>query len=237
MQLFYNADLDENLKSLTFDKEESRHIVRVLRKKEGDLLTITNGKNTVFTAKITLASDKKCQVQIIDFVSKEPLRKYKLSIAIAPTKSNDRTAWFLEKATEIGLDEIFPILCEHSERKIIKTDRLSKALLTAMKQSLQFQLPKLHELTTLKELILNPFSGQKFIAYCEENKSKALQNIAQAQKDTLLLIGPEGGFSPEEIALALANGFIPVSLGATRLRTETAGIVAVHTINLVNNRN
>lgn len=234
MQLFYNKELTENSTSLTFDKTESKHIVRVLRKRIGDLLHITNGKGFLFTGELVNENDKKCEVKIVTIEQKKTNRKHNISIAIAPTKSNDRYEWFLEKATEIGIDTIYPILCENSERRTIKVERLSKVLVTAMKQSLQFKLPVLQELSKFDKLVSTPFDGQKFIAYCEESKGKNLHSLLKNNTDILVLIGPEGGFSPKEVEKALTNNFIPVSLGATRLRTETAGIVAVHTISLIN---
>ena len=235
MQLFYNKNLHKESTFLTFDKEESRHIISVLRKKEGDVLMITNGNHLLFKAKIRVANNKRCQVQIVAVTEKESPRKYNLSIAIAPTKSNDRLEWFLEKATEIGVDEVCPILCKHSERKTIKTARLAKVLLSAMKQSLQYKLPVLQELASFKDCVLKDFKGQKFIAYCQESSTKTLQSQIKKDTNILILIGPEGGFSSNEIEMALENNFIPVSLGANRLRTETAGIVATHTVSLANN--
>ena len=238
MQLFYQPTIDKQDSEFTFDKIESRHIVRVLRKKEGDLLHITNGKKLLVTAKILDAHDKKCRVQLLDFTLQDNQKPFKLCVAIAPTKSNERFEWFLEKATEIGIDEIYPIRCKHSERKVIKPERLQKVLITAMKQSLHFQLPVLHNLQDFKDFIHLHKSYDKFIAYCENEQvtssRNALQTRLKPQKDVCILIGPEGDFSQEEIALALENGFIPVSLGTARLRTETAGIVAVHTVHLLN---
>lgn len=236
MQLFYSIELNKNSTEFTFDKVESKHIIKVLRKKEGDVIHITNGENILFKAKIVLASDKKCHVQIIEIIDKKPVRDYTVNIAIAPTKNNNRFEWFLEKSTEIGIDNIYPINCEYSERKTIKLDRLKKVVYTAMKQSLQFSLPLLHELSSFNDITSQEFEGQKFIAQCEFDPNnitqKTLQSEVDHRSDALVLIGPEGGFSPKEIELAANNDFIPVSLGATRLRTETAGIVAVHTINL-----
>lgn len=234
MQLFYIAELKESSTDIAFDKIESRHIIKSLRKKEGDLIYITNGENLLFKGEITAANEKKCQVHILSVTQKKSNRKYKLQLAIAPTKSNDRFEWFLEKATEIGIDTIFPIISTHSERKVIKKDRLNKVLLSAMKQSLQYQLPVLHDLHSFKEFISHDFEGQKFIAHCEKTDKKALKSLLQANTNITILIGPEGDFSTDEIALALQNGFIPVSLGATRLRTETAGIVAAHSVAFVN---
>ncbi|WP_412463732.1 16S rRNA (uracil(1498)-N(3))-methyltransferase [Flavobacterium mekongense] len=227
MQLFYNPNINEKATSFVFDKEESKHIVKVLRKKEGDILFVTNGLGFLFTTEITLASDSKCTVKINTFEHQEA-PKYHLHLAVAPTKMNERYEWFLEKATEIGIQEITPIICDHSERKVIKTDRFQKILESAMKQSLHYYLPKLNDAILFKDFLKKEFSGQKFIAHCETTDKKSLKNELQIQKDVLILIGPEGDFSVKEIQLALEQHFIPVSLGQTRLRTETAAIVACH---------
>jgi 16S rRNA (uracil1498-N3)-methyltransferase len=151
-------------------------------------------------------------------------------LAVAPTKMNERYEWFLEKATEIGIQEITPIICEHSERKVIKTDRFQKILESAMKQSLHYYLPKLNEPIAYKDFIKKEFNGQKFIAHCEETDKKSLKNELEVCEDVTILIGPEGDFSIKEIQLAIESSFIPVSLGNTRLRTETAAIVACHSV-------
>lgn len=229
MQLFYNPNINEKATSFVFDKEESKHIVKVLRKKEGDILFVTNGLGFLFTTEITLASDSKCTVKINTFEHQEA-PKYHLHLAVAPTKMNERYEWFLEKATEIGIQEITPIICDHSERKVIKTDRFQKILESAMKQSLHYYLPKLNDAILFKDFLKKEFSGQKFIAHCETTDKKPLKNELQIQKDVLILIGPEGDFSVKEIQLALEQHFIPVSLGQTRLRTETAAIVACHSV-------
>lgn len=229
MQLFYNPSINETATSFVFDKEESKHIIKVLRKKEGDILFVTNGLGFLFTTEITLASDSKCTVKINAFERQEQ-PKYRLHLAVAPTKMNERYEWFLEKATEIGIQEITPIICEHSERKIIKTDRFQKILESAMKQSLHYYLPKLNEPISFKEFLKKEISGQKFIAHCEETDKKSLKNELQTQKDVVILIGPEGDFSVKEIQSALEHHCIPVSLGQTRLRTETAAVVACHSV-------
>ncbi len=238
MQLFYNASLTDSSTELSFDRTESRHIIKVLRKKEGDLLHITNGAQSLFKATILSASENKCTAKIIEVIPQKPRHQHHLSVAIAPTKNNNRFEWFLEKATEIGIDSIYPIICKHSERRVIKLERMQKVIQTAMKQSLQFALPKLHEQTTFSKFVEQKIGGQKFIAQCESETKGApilkLQTAIKKGMDICVLIGPEGGFSPTEIELALQNGFIPVSLGANRLRTETAGIVAVQTATLVN---
>jgi 16S rRNA (uracil1498-N3)-methyltransferase len=233
MQLFYNSSITETDKSFVFDKEESKHIIKVLRKKEGDILMVTNGLGFCFKTIIALASDSKCTITVLSLEKKET-PKYRLHLAVAPTKMNERYEWFLEKATEIGIHEITPIICEHSERKIIKTDRFQKIIESAMKQSLHFFIPKLNEPITYKEFLKKEFNGQKFIAHCEETDKKSLKSVVKMERDILILIGPEGDFSVKEIQMALDNTFIPVSLGNTRLRTETAAIVACHSVNFIN---
>ena len=234
MQLFYNPYITPETTSITFDKIESRHIVKVLRKKEGDILTITNGKAYVFEAKILVASDKKCLTEIISSVKKEKHWDYELHIAIAPTKNNDRMEWFLEKATEIGIDEITPIICQNSERKVVKLDRFEKIIQSAMKQSLKFTLPKLNEVQKFTDFIEYKHEGKVCIAHCEELEKKTLLNTIKPKEKVTILIGPEGDFSSSEIEKALAKNYIPISLGESRLRTETAGIVAANTISFIN---
>ena len=233
MQLFYNPTINESQTSFVFDKEESKHIIKVLRKKESDILHVTNGLGFLFTTEITIASDNKCTVKIVSF-EKQEAPKYHLHLAVAPTKMNERYEWFLEKATEIGIQEITPIICEHSERKIIKTDRFQKILESAMKQSLHYYLPQLNEPIAFNDFVKTKKSGQLFIAHCEEIAKKSLKNEVKTSEDVTILIGPEGDFSVKEIQQAIAANFIPVSLGATRLRTETAAIVACHSVVLIN---
>ncbi len=233
MQLFYNPSITEAEKTFVFDKEESKHIIKVLRKKESDILYVTNGLGYLFKTEIALASDSKCTVNILSF-EKQEAAKFHLHLAVAPTKMNERYEWFLEKATEIGIHEITPIICEHSERKVIKTDRFQKIIESAMKQSLHYYIPKLNEPISYKEFVKKDFSGQKFIAHCEETDKKSLKKELKTSQNVLILIGPEGDFSVKEIQMALDNTFIPVSLGETRLRTETAAVVACHTFVLLN---
>lgn len=233
MQLFYNPTIDENTESFSFDKEESRHIIKVLRKKDSDILFVTNGLGYLFETKITLASDNKCTVEIIS-LKKEAPKKYHLHLAVAPTKMNDRYEWFLEKATEIGIHEITPIICDRSERKVINPERFEKIILSAMKQSNELFLPKLNNAITLKEFIKQKNEGLQLIAHCEETDKKTLKSVLKPNESVTLLIGPEGDFSEKEIALALENQFIPVSLGNTRLRTETAAVVACHSVAFFN---
>lgn len=233
MQLFYNSDIKQGAITFFFDKEESKHIIKVLRKKEGDKIFITNGLGFLFESEITLASEKKCEIKIVKETFIQPSSFYS-HLAIAPTKMNDRMEWFLEKATEIGIHEITPIICDHSERKVYKIDRAEKIIQSALKQSNQYYLPKINEAVTFSQFIKQDFEGQKFIAHCEETDKKLFKTELQKNTNVLILIGPEGDFSVKEIELAIQNKFIPVSLGNTRLRTETAALVACHTIALIN---
>ncbi len=234
MQLFYNSEINTINQQFTFDKTESRHIVRVLRKKEGDKIFITNGLGELFTSEIEIANDKRCLVKILESKAHKKPWNYYLHIAIAPTKLNDRFEWFLEKATEIGIDEITPIICDHSERKVLKIDRMEKIVHAAAKQSLKFHFPKLNSPISFNEFIQSKFNGQLFIAHCEETSKKTLKSALKTTLNTTILIGPEGDFSTKEITKSLEHSFIPVSLGESRLRTETAGVVATHSVAFVN---
>lgn len=233
MQLFYNPNISENDSSFSFDKDESKHIAKVLRKKLGDVLHITNGKGWLFTAEITLAEQKHCNVSITSKAF-QPKRNYNLHLAVAPTKMNDRYEWFLEKATEIGIETITPIICDHSERKVVKTERFEKIIQSAIKQSLQYYLPKLNAPIAYKDFITQEFADQTFIAHCEETDKKSLKAQLKAATNCTILIGPEGDFSVKEIEMALQHNFIPVTLGNTRLRTETAAIAACHSVAFLN---
>ena len=233
MQLFYTPSIQNDTTEFTFDKEESRHMVRVLRKKEGDLLHITNGNGWLFEAALTLADQKNCMVSIVKAEEKQPL-PYHLHLVVAPTKMNDRYEWFLEKATEIGISEITPVICEHSERKTIKAERYEKIIQSAMKQSLQCFLPKLNEVISFNAFMEQRSEGQRLIAHCEETERFSLKSKIQSGQQTTILIGPEGDFSKAEIQLAKEKGFLPVMLGNNRLRTETAAVVACHTVALAN---
>lgn len=233
MQLFYNQYIQKKDTFFIFNKEESRHIVKVLRKKEGDIIFITNGQGFLFQSKINIASDKKCEVKITT-VKQLSESKYNLHIAIAPTKMNERMEWFLEKATEIGIHEITPIISENSERKIYKIERGQRIIQAAMKQSLQYYLPQINEPISVQNFITNTKAKNKLIAHCADSERKLLKNCINPNENYVILIGPEGDFSSKEINLAIQNGFQPVLLGNTRLRTETAGVVACHTVALAN---
>jgi len=228
MNLFYAPQLQADNKHYIFDKDESRHISRVLRKNIGDKLFLTNGKGYLFTAEITDNHPKKTRINIIE-VEKKPQAEIHIHLAIAPTKSNDRFEWFLEKATEIGISEITPILTTHSERKKINWERYDKILVSAMKQSLQMYKPKLNQLTKYADLISqNNEDTHKMIAYCKADK--LLKDNKLTSNTVLLLVGPEGGFSPDEMQQAFDFAYQPVALSGNRLRTETAGLVGLMAI-------
>lgn len=234
MQLFYNPTIDTSVSQFTFPVEESRHIVKVLRRKEGDLLHITNGKGYLFEARILIADVKKCKTKIIS-TTKKHRKMHWLHMVVAPTKNNDRYEWFLEKATEIGANEITPIICERSERKVVKIERMQKVIQSAMKQSLQTYLPKLNRPISYKDFLSQPLEGLLFIAHCEKGEKMELKRRVAPDKNITILIGPEGDFSHTEIKMAYEKGFLPISLGENRLRTETAALVACTTVTMINN--
>ena len=227
MQVFTASTAEIN--SGFLNETESKHCIKVLRKSIGDEINITNGEGELLKCVITVAHQKKCEFNVIKNTKTSAITP-PLHIAIAPTKNIDRFEFFLEKCTEIGIQKITPILCFHSERKVLKTERLEKIIVSACKQSKNYHFPILNELTPLKD-ILSLDVPQKLIAHCNEEEKVLLKSLA-FQKETLLLIGPEGDFSKDEIKLALKNGFQPISLGESRLRTETAGLVACTTVNL-----
>lgn len=234
MNSFYISDISGT--SIQLNADESKHCIKVLRLKKGDLVQLMNGKGSLYKAVIQHPDSKKCLLEIVEEEKFQNARNFHLTIAIAPTKNNERFEWFLEKSTEIGIDRIVPVICQHSERKDIKSERLAKILISAMKQSGQTFLPELASLTSFKELVDSTFDGIKLIAHCESGEKRLLKNAVLPGKNILILIGPEGDFDPSEIKLALEKGFIPVSLGNSRLRTETAGIVACHSVRLINEK-
>ena len=235
MALFYAPDI---LSTLKLDEEESNHAIKVLRMKAGDSLQIVDGKGGYYEARISDPNHKRCGVEIVESFSEFEKRPYHLHIAIAPTKNIERLEWFVEKATEIGIDEITPIICEHSERKIVKKDRLDKIAVSAMKQSKKAYLPVVNEPVSMLSFVSKCKETQKFIAHCIDNQPRQLlSHLVQKGRDVRILIGPEGDFSPDEVKYAFQKGYLPVSLGEQRLRTETAALVSVHTVHLINNIN
>ena len=232
MHIFYAHDINTNIYSL--NEDESKHCSTVLRLSVDDLVYLTDGKGCLYKTKIIDNSKKKCIVKIIDIITEYEKRDYYLHIAISPTKNIERFEWFLEKVTEIGIDEITPILSNRSERKVIKIQRLNKVIISAMKQSKKAYHPILNPLTKFEYFVKSRIKGKKFIAHCMKTKKESLKKLYTSKQNALILIGPEGDFSPEEIALAKQNNFLEISLGTSFLRTETAGIIACHTINFLN---
>lgn len=231
MYLFYTPDI---LTSHVLSEEESQHCVRVLRYTRGDEILLTDGKGNTYTARITNPHPKHCEFEVQTQEKQQKAHDFYLHIAIAPTKNIERMEWMVEKCTEIGVDEITPLLCRFSERKQIRTDRLEKIVLSAAKQSLTPYLPKLNELTDYDTIVRQATEETKFIAHCYKEEKRELKDEIKRGKSVLVLIGPEGDFSEQEVEEALALGFVPVSLGNSRLRTETAGVVACHTAVLMN---
>lgn len=231
MQIFYTPDISVNAE---LPEEEAGHCIRVLRLGEGDEILLTDGQGSFYKAAIARAHPKHCEVRILETWAPPALWPFYLHIAVAPTKNMDRMEWFAEKATEIGIDEITCLNCRFSERREIKPARLEKILVSAMKQSQKARLPKLTGMTDFKTFVAQPFEGRKLIAHCEEGEKPLLKQIYHPGENALILIGPEGDFSPEEIRMAKENGFEPISLGESRLRTETAALVACHTLHVLN---
>jgi 16S rRNA (uracil1498-N3)-methyltransferase len=229
MWLFYTPDIKDDMQ---LPEEEAGHCIRVLRMKEGDSIRLTDGKGCFYDAVISAVSGKRCMVHIERKEQQEQLWNGYLHIAVAPTKLMDRNEWFVEKAVEIGVDEITFLKTDHSERDVIKMERIEKIAVSAMKQSQKATLPVLNGMTPLRSFIEQGFEGDKYIAHCEPGSKVLLQDALTPGHNSLVLIGPEGDFSPAEIEMALKAGFKPISLGPSRLRTETAALVAVHIMNL-----
>ena len=235
MQLFYAADF--TAPEYTLSEEESRHAVKVLRLVEGDTLHITDGRGSLYRCEVASAHQKHCLVRVVEHFDEFEKMPYRLTMAVAPTKNIDRYEWFLEKATEIGVTEVVPIVCEHSERKVIKAEREEKVITAAVKQSLKAYHPHLAEITPFAKLVRAEFTGRKFIAHCGDavKEKRYLASTLRKGEDVMILIGPEGDFSPEEVQLAVANGFEEITLGTQRFRTETAAVVAVDMVSIINN--
>lgn len=233
MQLFYAPEI--SFPRYTLSEEESKHCIRVLRMCVGDELHLTDGCGYLHRCKVVDDNAKRCVIEVIESTLSEPL-PYHLVMAVAPTKNIDRFEWFLEKATEVGVGEIYPIKSEHSERKEIKHERELKVITSAVKQSLKMYHPTLHELTPFKQIVTMPFDGEKYIAHCNTSFGERPYLGKELKKGgrKLILIGPEGDFSPEEITFALQNGFTAISLGDQRLRTETAAVAATMIVSTIN---
>lgn len=231
--MFYTPDIAT---TQTLSEIESRHAIKVLRLKEGDTLTLLDGKGSIYKARITHAHAKQCAFDILSHTT-YPRHSYHLHIAIAPTKNIDRMEWFVEKCTEIGIDAITPIFCQFSERKRINEERLAKIIIAASKQSKRPHFPLLHPSTSFATFVQQKTTDQRYIAHCYDMPKSSLFETATTNQPIRILIGPEGDFSTEEVATATAEGYTPISLGENRLRTETAGVIACHTIVLKNQEN
>lgn len=227
MQLFYDSEITPP--EYVLGEEESKHCIRVLRLGEGDRLHITDGRGNLHTCQIVEPDARRCRVRIVETASEYEKMPYRLIMAVAPTKNIDRFEWFLEKATEIGVSEIIPVECDRSERRTIKTERENKVITAAVKQSLKAYHPLLHELTPFSKAVAMPFEGRRFIAHCQASEGEKiyLPRTLAAGQDAMIFIGPEGDFSPAEIASAVAAGFTEITLGHQRFRTETAAVAAV----------
>ncbi len=245
MHLFYTPEIlqlafpiVDKLREVLLNEEESKHCIRVLRLKIGDKIVLIDGIGGWYEAEISDDNPKRCSVTITQIIKEFGKRGHHLHIAIAPTKNMDRLEWFTEKAVEVGIDEISIINCRNSERTVVKTERLNKVAVAAMKQSLKAYLPKINEVTDYKKFIASAvnFTGQKFIAHCFKDETKPhLKNLYHQNNDALILIGPEGDFSADEVEMAVSNGFKEISLGSSRLRTETAAFYSSVVINIINN--
>lgn len=234
MQLFYAPNITIPL--FTLCEQESQHCVKVLRMGVGEHITLTDGRGTLFTARITEPNPKNCVVEVLSRIDEFEKRCYNLVMAVAPTKNTDRFEWFLEKATEVGVDRVIPIDCRHSERRVLKTERAQKVITSAIKQSLKAYHPVLNQMTSVREVITMPFDGVKLIAHCEKARvhRRLIGELVKKGDDVLILIGPEGDFSTEEINFAVENGFREVSLGDARLRSETAALAATMFVSFIN---
>ncbi len=233
MQLFYLPNLSIEDKIADFNKDESKHLYKVLRKSPGDKINITNGENILFKGTISLISKNNCQVSIQETIKQKPL-PYSLHIGISLLKSNERFEWFLEKASEIGVTEITPLICDRTEKKFINENRLKKILISGMKQSIKTHFPKLNAVCSLKNFLKGELNDQLFIAHCNDSEKKPLLKLIKPKSDYLILIGPEGDFTEKEVESCNQSKFKNVSLGKTRLRAETAGILACHTFSIAN---
>ena len=237
MYRFYCPDVAD---TLTLGEEDSKHCVKVMRMAEGDTIEVVDGNGNLYTCRITMAHPKRCAVEVLESVQQSPHWGHRIVLGVAPTKNLDRMEWLVEKCVEMGVDRIIPLRCHNSERTVLKTERLKKIMVAAMKQSLKATLPQLDEMTLIERVLDEPFDGTRCIAYCDEmlprDKRDTLAGVYRPGSDVMVLIGPEGDFSPEEVQAATAAGFVPVTLGESRLRTETAGMMAVAAIHVLDNR-
>jgi len=229
MNLFYSPEITTHP---VLPKDEASHCIRALRLREGDVIDLTDGKGTFYRAEIQKADPSDCRLKILEAITPEKPYIPIIEIAVAPTKNADRTEWFVEKAVETGIDKISLLNCRFSERREMKTDRLRRVMISAMKQSLKSYLPVLQEIMPFDDFIRQPFEGQKFIAHCHDSEKHLLVELYKPFENVLILVGPEGDFSEDEVQAAINQGFEPVSLGESRLRTETAALMALNTVQI-----
>ncbi|MEZ4988740.1 MAG: RsmE family RNA methyltransferase [Saprospiraceae bacterium] len=233
MQLFYHPTIQPGISALP--DEEARHALQVLRKRPGDRIDLVDGKGGWYEGIIVDANKRECTIEATLLRQENHRTPYRLIMAVSPTKSNERFEWFLEKAVEIGVDEIYPLECKRTERPKIRNDRYEKVLVSAMKQSLQAWLPQLHPMTPLKTLLAQTTAvPQRYIGWCTDDQRSELIHTCEAGKDVCICIGPEGDFTDAEVALAQQAGVVPVSLGPNRLRTETAALSATQLVAFIN---
>lgn len=226
MHTFYVSGLSESSKDVVLDQDQSKHAIRVMRMQEGDEFIAINGAGIKAHCRIAIPNKNKCEARVLDVQLQKKSGRL-VGIAIAPTKNMDRIEWFCEKATEIGIDAIYFFTSKNSERRTIKLERIDKIVVSALKQSQRFFKPSVHDLTEFDELVKNVGYTKRFIAHCEDDEKYEIQDQLQNNEDCLILIGPEGDFSIEEVEVAKSSGFLPITLGENRLRTETAGLVAL----------
>ena len=237
MHRFYCPDIAS---TMTLGEEDSKHCVRVLRLVEGDTIEVVDGNGILYTCRIAMAHPKRCAVEVLGKETQPPHWGHQIVLGVAPTKNLDRMEWLVEKCVEMGVDRIIPLRCHNSERTVVKTERLKKIMVSAMKQSLKATLPRLDEMTPVEQVMNEPFDGTRCIAYCDEKLPReqrlTLAGTYRPGGNIMVLIGPEGDFSPEEVQTATTAGFVPVTLGDSRLRTETAGMMAVAFIHALSSK-
>ena len=230
--LFYQTVVSEGF--ITLSEEDSRHCIKVLRMKTGDHANVTDGRGNLYKTRIAEANPKATKLEVFETLSRHPSHHFRIHMAVAPTKNISRFEWFLEKATEIGIDEITPLICHNSERTVLKLARLEKVVIAAMKQSQQYWLPEIHEPVQFGQFISSPFTGSGYIAYIGDIAQQSLIEAYKPATDATILIGPEGDFTQEEVKEAINAGFEAIHLGTSRLRTETAALIACHTLHVLN---
>ena len=236
MTLFFDTKIEENTQEFIFSREESKHIAKVIRKVPGDKVSVTNGMGLEWRGILNLVSPQKTIASLDNFIQHSP-NKNQIHIAIAPTKNNNRMEWLVEKLTELGINSITLLLCDHSERKVVKKERFEKIAISGLKQSQQFFLPKVHDVISFKNFIETLKGKETYIAHCEDSHKERLDRLTLKSTSQTIMIGPEGDFSAREIKEASIAGILSVTLGIQRFRTETAGLFACHTIFIKQHKN